>query len=130
MTEAKHLTKSALIRRGWRKEWIERLLGAPDRVFAPPAIIRNQHKKTGNAADDIVGLPRFEERPVSAIMGNDKNSHEKPGGENGHTECRPIGDIEQPVCEPPECEVWKDRVSHLEDTPEETRRLIRNEGPQ
>ena len=53
-------------------------------VLPPPESIGRQGHQAAQTADQLVCPSRFEERAVSAIMLDNENTNEKPGGERRH----------------------------------------------
>jgi len=67
-----------------------------DRVVMFPAIVGRKVQKGRDPADKIIGLLRFEERSVSAIVEDDKGPHQEARRDDGQPECDPIGDLNAP----------------------------------
>jgi hypothetical protein len=70
-----------------------------------PAIVGRKVQKGGDPADKIIGLLRFEERTMSAIVEDDKGPHEEARCKDRQPECDPIRNLNTPDHQAPQNEI-------------------------
>ncbi len=76
-----------------------------DRMVVLPAIVGCKVQKGGDAPDEIIGLLRFEERTVPAIVKDDKGPHQESRCRERQCQRDPVGDLNAPDHQDPQNDI-------------------------